>query len=187
MSTGDQHSTASRRLLLGMAGWPHPEWEARYFPLDLPAEWQFGYYSNEMDSLLLAPGDWSLLDPGGVEAWLDDTPDDFRFYLACGEGLPAPPLLEAFDGSLGALLVDRHRPALSGLRQLVPGGGGAWVDQAGEARLVCWAGLPADLREQRAGLEAMPATVEALVVDDPGACPNDLYQTRTLAELMGVA
>lgn len=187
MSARNEHNIAARELLLGLAGWPHPEWEGSYYPVDLPRDWQFGYYSNEADCLLLPLNQWSQLEPEQWVSWLEDAPDHFRFYLECGEVAVDSFLLQAYGAWSGALLVERYRPDLSAFAQLMPDSDGVWVDHAGVPRLVRWPSLPADLREQRALLQLMPETIETLIVDDPAASPGDLHQTRTLSELMGVA
>ncbi|MGD8514629.1 MAG: hypothetical protein PVF52_03375, partial [Granulosicoccaceae bacterium] len=58
-------------------GWLHPGWEQGYYPDDMPAEWQLGYYANEFRAVLVAPP----ADSAEVEIWLDDVDDGFGFCL----------------------------------------------------------------------------------------------------------
>lgn len=181
--------TDDGRLLLGLRGWPHPEWEGDYFPEDLPADWQFAYYANEAGCLLLPADDWLNLSPEALSEWLEDCPSWFRFYLewpdaACSTG--AAERLKLFDGQVGAILdaAASSVPAegISVWRAQDPG---AWVDSRGRKRLVCLRTAGRGLRELRDELERLPASAQALVVDDPN--PARLGELRTLCELLGIA
>lgn len=182
-----QDSTAETRLLLGLAGWPHPEWQGGYFPDDLPADWQFAYYSNDADCLLLGAQQWRTLDAEILEDWLEDAPEHFRFYLQVAADGVDEAALRPFGGHVGGLLVEDFLHLDSGLPQFRQSEGGYWLDARGRARLFRWRSLPADLRAQREVLQQLPATLDALVIGDEAADPRSLADTRTLAELLGIA
>ena len=182
-----QDNIVDSRLLLGWAGWPHPQWQGGYFPEDLPADWQFAYYSNDADCLLLSAAQWQALDAGLIGDWLEDAPEHFRFYLEMPAGTPDIAALSPFEGHIGGLLVEKFHPLGSELPQFCRVDEGYWADAQGRARLWRWDHLPSDLRQQRTRLEQMPATVQALILSDPQADPRALADTRTLAELLGVA
>jgi hypothetical protein len=68
-------------ITLAAYGWRHEHWMGSYYPDDLPAEWYFDYYCNEFRAVLLPQGEWSRAADEELQAWLDESGDDFRFYL----------------------------------------------------------------------------------------------------------
>jgi len=182
----EQDSTAGKRLLLGMSGWPHAEWEGHYFPGDLPDDWQFAYYSNDADCLVLEQDQWQGLDPDELEDWLDDVGPDFRFYLRF-RGLPDQAIVERFVPNLGGLLVEGCRRVGLSWPQFCQDDQGFWVDSTGQPRISFVKDLPETLRAQRAMLEGLPTGLQALVVVDEAADPGVLADMRKVAELLGIA
>ncbi len=181
--------TEDGRLLLGLRGWPHPEWEGDYFPEDLPAEWQFAYYANEAGCLLLPAEDWLALSPDELTEWLEDCPSWFRFYLEWPNAESSPAAgerLEIFGGQVGAILDAGDRPvAAQGVPIWRIQDQRVWVDSQGRKRLVCLRTAGRGLRQLRGELDGLPASVQALVIDDPN--PARLGELRTLCELLGIA
>jgi len=175
------------RLLLGLAGWPHPAWEGDYFPDDLPRDWQFAYYSNDASCLLLAAAQWQALDDEQIEDWLEDAPEHFRFFLEWPEQGGDVGRLQVFGSHLGALLVQENQQIARELPQLRHVGGGEWAERDGTVRLLCWRLDDTDLRRLRERLQAMPPGVQAIVFEDEGADPRQLADIRTLTELLGLA
>jgi len=182
-----QDSIGGDRLLLGMSGWPHPEWEGGYFPEDLPDDWQFAFYSNDASCLLLRAREWEHLQGGLVEEWLEEVPGHFRFHLELPPGAAVESSLPPLGHHLGALLVDRFRDLASDIPQLCAGPQGYWVDPAGVPRLVRWNEPGFDLRRLRERLQGMPDSVRAVILEGEGLNPGHLSELRTLAELLGVA
>lgn len=68
-------------LLIGTRGWQYPQWIGQFYPDDLPEEWQLGYYSNELNTVLLS--EKMLLDatPARIANWQEDTGEQFRFFI----------------------------------------------------------------------------------------------------------
>ncbi len=52
----------THRLLIGSAGWQHPEWENSYYPEDLPPDWRLGYYANEFSLAVITRREQALSD-----------------------------------------------------------------------------------------------------------------------------
>lgn len=75
-----RHSV-STELLVGTCGWQYAQWEGSFYPEDLPRDWQLGYYSNELNTVLVPEA--SLLRATGLElqSWHEDVGDEFRFFI----------------------------------------------------------------------------------------------------------
>jgi len=181
-----QDNTEEKRLLLGCAGWPHPEWEEGYFPDDLPGDWQFSYCANDCSCFLLPAKVWLGLEQDVLDDWLDDVFGDFRFYLEMPDEDIELALLERFAPHLGGVL---------GGTQLLPDSiprlslseEGHWLNAKGDPVLWRWTLQGEGLRELRARFEHMSPSVQALIVDGENVDPSRLIEIRTLAELLGVA
>jgi hypothetical protein len=179
----------SRRFLLGARGWPHPEWRERYFPEDLPGDWEFAYFSNDAGCLLLPAADWLALEREQVEEWLEDCGPWFRFYLeAPRDGFPAH-RLEWFGDRLGGVLPAESCDAIpEGLPCWLPEAhGDCWIEQHSRAALVLWRLEGEDLRTLKARMQALPEATRTLVVEGSGVTPQQIGELRTLAELLGIA
>jgi len=51
------------RILIGTAGWQHPEWGNEvFYPEDLPEDWFLSFYANEFPIVLIPEQDWSDVD-----------------------------------------------------------------------------------------------------------------------------
>jgi len=187
LGTVDQHSNDGMCLLFGLAGWPHPEWQDNYFPGDLPPDWQLGFYSNDADCLLLTAQQWLALDADDLVEWLDDVPEHFRFYLEWSEDLGASPIAKVLGNHLGGVLVKQFEEKASVWPQFCQKKPQHWIDRGGVERIQVWAELPSDLRQQRALLEQLPPTLEALLIADPASDPGKLSDTRKVAQLLGIA
>jgi hypothetical protein len=178
----------SERLLLGLRGWPHPEWRGDYFPEDLPPDWEFAYYSNEAGCLLLPAADWLALDAETLEDWLDSCEDGFRFYLEPPAGPFPLERLHGFGDRLGGVLVDEPRcdfPEWVPLWQRARDSG-HWVEHGGGAVLAEVAVGDRDLAALRLELQALPARTRALILGG-GASASRLAEIRTLTELLEIA
>jgi|GEM_PF-2096957 len=182
----EQDSTVDPRLLLGMSGWPHAEWEDRYFPEDLPRDWQFAYFSNDAGCLMLEPAQWQGLNPDTLEDWLGDVDTDFRFFLRV-RGSIEEAIVERFAPNLGGLLLEECQRIDISWPQFCQDDQGYWVDSSGEPRICLVSELPETLRAQRIMLESMPKGLQALVVVDETADPGVLADMRKVAELLGIA
>lgn len=68
------------RLLVGANGWVHASWRDRFYPEDLPDDWQLTYYSNEFRVVLLPTHYWDIAGEGPSQ-WLDACDGDFAFVV----------------------------------------------------------------------------------------------------------
>ena len=68
-------------LMVGSYGWEHAVWVDSFYPAELPDDWRFCYYSNNLRSVLV-PGDaWSVPTRPPVTQWVEDSDPSFRFIL----------------------------------------------------------------------------------------------------------
>ena len=76
----DNTELTTSGLRVGAYGWQHPHWLGSFYPDDLPADWQLGYYANEFNTVLV-PAQYLQAEDCDIEQWLDDVHEAFRFYL----------------------------------------------------------------------------------------------------------
>jgi len=71
-------------VVVGARGWLHEGWMDGFYPEDIPADWLFGFYANEFNTLLVP---WSLWSESidALEEGLEDADDDFHLYLELPE------------------------------------------------------------------------------------------------------
>lgn len=104
-----------QEIKLGAYGWRHDNWNATFYPEDLPAgkedDWRLAYYSNEFDSVLVPASYWQSTQGVGSEAWLGDVHENFKFLVECNENMfehySLPELTEQlknFQSQLSALV-----------------------------------------------------------------------------------
>jgi hypothetical protein len=68
-------------IFVGARGWNYPEWSGEFYPEDLPEDWRFSYYSNELQAVLV-PCDYLRRYPLEEWAeWVEDAPKEFAFYV----------------------------------------------------------------------------------------------------------
>ena len=68
-------------LLVAARGWVHSSWHGNFYPDDLPDDWRLSYYSNEFRATVVPESDWMNKHPSEIEHWVDDTPEEFLFFL----------------------------------------------------------------------------------------------------------
>lgn len=73
--------TTQLELLVATRGWSHSSWFGSYYPDDLPDDWQLSFYANEFRAIVVPAFEWTETDPVELERWIDDTNEDFLFYL----------------------------------------------------------------------------------------------------------
>lgn len=79
----------SENLIIGCRGFDRTPWADSFYPPELPADWRFCYFSNEIRALLAPVEEWP---PGAarVDTWRRDSDPDFRFVFELpGEALRA--------------------------------------------------------------------------------------------------
>lgn len=89
-------STHTHRILIGAAGWLHPAWLNEFYPDDLPADWQLGFYSNEFPVVLIPSGDWPTVRTE-IQEWLEDSHDELQFICEVDPDLLLLPEAEALS------------------------------------------------------------------------------------------
>lgn len=95
----------SGSILIGCRGWDHDAWTPGFYPEDLPAEWRFCYYSNEIRGVLVPFGDISSAD---LHRCLEDCDDSFRFVFEC----PVDCSTEAGGAEVLRSLMERVQPVV---------------------------------------------------------------------------
>ncbi len=70
-------ATDTYRIMPGACGWLHESWKKDFYPEDLPAEWQLGYYGNEFPVVMLPADYWDFTDET-IRDWLDDSGDNLQ-------------------------------------------------------------------------------------------------------------
>jgi hypothetical protein len=90
------------RVFLGVADWERPDWQAAFYPEELPEEWRIAYYANQFLCVWIGREVWSRLAPAEAERWLAETPDYFRFVLEAPDG----------DAGAGGAIPEILRPRL---------------------------------------------------------------------------
>lgn len=68
-------------LIVAPRGWTHPGWDGNFFPADLPDDWRLSYFSNEFRAVVVPEPDWLEAPVVEIERWVNDTPEEFAFYL----------------------------------------------------------------------------------------------------------
>lgn len=72
---------APMELFVAARSWAHPSWLGSYYPDDLPDDWQLSFYSNEFRAIVIPASEWIGTDPVEIERWIDDTHEEFIFFL----------------------------------------------------------------------------------------------------------
>ncbi|HIJ21431.1 MAG: hypothetical protein HON68_05265 [Gammaproteobacteria bacterium] len=86
--------TQRTHLQFGTLGWGEGFEQANFFPEDLPDEWRLTYLSNEFNCVAISVVELQSLDVDVVEEWVDDTHDQFGFYLRIDAVLSQESLFE---------------------------------------------------------------------------------------------
>ncbi len=107
----------THRLLIGSAGWQHPEWENSYYPEDLPPDWRLGYYANEFSLAVITGREQTLADD--LVAEIEECRDQLAAVIAvnlddadAGQALQQAVALANRLGRQCAGIVVQCRPAL---------------------------------------------------------------------------
>jgi len=82
-------------LLIGTRGWNHAS-GGDFYPAELPDDWRFCYYSNNLRSVLVPQETWDSAQGVDVAHWLEDSDPAFRFVLEVPGELRDERALEEF-------------------------------------------------------------------------------------------
>jgi uncharacterized protein YecE (DUF72 family) len=77
-------------LMIGTRGWAHVAWTGGFYPPELPADWCFCYYSNQLRSVLVPQETWEAVSRAEVVQWMEDSDPAFRFVLELPAALCVP-------------------------------------------------------------------------------------------------
>lgn len=181
-------------LRLGARGWQHPHWQSTFYPIDLPHDWQLGFYANEFTALLVPAQYWP--QNYEVEQWCDDVSARFRFYLeysAVDDEQTFVARCRDFGPLLGGVISDIDRSMdLDCPLYVLPNSDQpltllkAVNDKAATLAMIKLG--DADLRQQRQWLDNLHLQSEnlaAVLVSDNELAIEKLQSLKTLIELMG--
>lgn len=82
-------------ILIGTRGWNHAS-GGDFYPAELPDDWRFCYYSNNLRSVLVPQETWDSAQRVDVAQWLEDSDPAFRFVLEVPGELRDQRALEEF-------------------------------------------------------------------------------------------
>jgi uncharacterized protein YecE (DUF72 family) len=150
------------RLRVGAVGWDHAHWQDNYYPDDLPAEWRLSFYANEFPAVLVPQQQWQehwqqLAD------WVEDVPDEFRFYL---QG-------EVIDAQQRVYIQQQLGNRFAGMVSAAQG----------DIALIHY--NEQGLRQWREWLEQNGPRLQAVFLCDPALSIKQLSDFKSLVELMG--
>lgn len=107
-------------ILIGTEGWRHAAWRGGFYPEELPADWEFCYYSNRLRAVWLPP-EAAEADAAEIGEWLRDSDPAFRFVLSvAAERAVNDAWRAAFDARVAALQPRLAGIVLSDFTSLVP-------------------------------------------------------------------
>ena len=99
-------------IIVAARGWSHPDWRKNFYPEDLPEDWQLSFYSNEFRAVVVPESVWFAGGALEAERWVEDTNEDFVFYLELADLLAdwarLTKVAQALGDRLGGILL---RPA----------------------------------------------------------------------------
>ena len=107
----------SESILIGTRGWDYENWTKTFYPEQLPNDWRFCYYSNELRSLLVLAETWETVERRDIEQWVEDSDPEFRFILELPKNVLVSTSLSRFEKKLEEFiyLVEPIRRQVSGL------------------------------------------------------------------------
>jgi len=77
-------------LMIGTCGWGDAACPGGFYPPELPEEWRFCFYSNNLRSVLVPQSVWPGLKRAEVVQWAEDSDPAFRFVLELPAALSVP-------------------------------------------------------------------------------------------------
>ncbi len=176
----------------------------RFYPSDLPADWQLAYFANEFRATLLPLDCWSSADPATLTQWREDVPTTFSFVAeaprrqpVAGESQPETRALEqALDRRLTAWIAPGAEPkpmptTPAGAPPAAPSGWRPGVDRvlAPVAVFQTPSALHADLRAATRWLATLShppgCTRRVLILSCPTS--TDLRNWHELLDLLGLS
>jgi hypothetical protein len=104
-------------LLIGTRGWDHDNWMGGFYPPELPREWRFCLYSNNLRAVLVPHDTWERVAEVDVQRWVEDSDPAFRFVLELPARVCEPAPLRTLSAPLTAFfhIVAPIRAQIAGL------------------------------------------------------------------------
>jgi uncharacterized protein YecE (DUF72 family) len=66
---------------IGCSGWQYDSWRERFYPKGCPPRRWLQHYAKTFDTVEVNSTFYRLAKPHAVQAWIDETPDDFLFAV----------------------------------------------------------------------------------------------------------
>ncbi len=95
-------------MMIGTRGWNLAS-GGDFYPTELPDDWHFCYYSNNLRSVLVPQETWDAVQRADVAQWLEDSDPAFRFVLELPAELCVPLTQAGCSRALEAFL-DKAEP-----------------------------------------------------------------------------
>ncbi len=104
-------------LMIGTRGWEHAAWNGGFYPPELPDDWRFCYYSNNLRSVLVPQATWATVARSDVAQWVTDSDAAFRFVLEIPAllGTPLDGVIQNRELDVFLETVDPVMPRVAGL------------------------------------------------------------------------
>lgn len=88
------------RLFIGTSGWAYPTWKPEFYPKGVSAKKFLSFYASVLGSVEVNYTFGSVLKPGQLRGWLDDTPPHFRFTFKAPQRITHFSRLRACEDAL---------------------------------------------------------------------------------------
>jgi hypothetical protein len=186
LPTANARNTTNAAVTVVADGWWALSDSASYYPDDLPADWQLGYFANEHPGAYISAVDWCADAVLLLHEWRDAVPESFRFFLECPPANAPKDLLQqaiaALHGQLGGWV-----------RWTAPGAPGLLLRPTADEAAVwgravnCPQTLMADLRAGARWLREQAAAAPATLVILPQPRTAQLAAWRQMQQLLGLA
>ncbi len=90
------------RLFVGTSGWAYSTWKPEFYPKGVSAKKFLSFYASVLGSVEVNYTFGSVLKPGQLQGWLDDTPPHFRFSFKAPQRITHFSRLRACEDALSA-------------------------------------------------------------------------------------
>lgn len=72
---------------VGTSGYSYKEWKGRFYPENLAAKDMLAYYASKLPAVELNNTFYRLPQPGMIESWKAQVPENFRFSVKASQGI----------------------------------------------------------------------------------------------------
>ena len=74
-------------LYVGTSGYSYKEWKGKFYPANLAAKEMLPYYAAKLPAVELNNTFYRLPQPGMIETWKAQVPENFRFSVKASQGI----------------------------------------------------------------------------------------------------